>query len=602
MTATIQLRDYQEAALDAVIAQLRAGTRRTLIVLPTGGGKTVVFGTLAAIVARNGYRVLVLVHTEELVDQAARTLRLLLPNVSVGIVRAHHDDYDAQVIVATVQTLRHPSRLERIGTFGQIVVDEAHHAVATTYRTILEHLGAFDPNAARRTPVLGVTATADRTDGQGLGAIFESIAYEIGIFDLIARGYLADIRAKRITLDVNLDHVHRRGGDFVDGDLGQAMTDAGAPAHIAAAIRDHAPGRRTIVFTPTVAMAEQTAAAVNAIGISAKSVSGETPKAERQQIIDDVRSGALQVVTNCMVLTEGFDAPILDCAVMARPTSSRSLYQQSAGRVLRPFIGKADALILDMVGVTSRHDVQTAASLIDALPDGAAIGDDETATEAVARMQAAELAPVLPEGRLVAHDVDIFHRSSLNWLTGTAPYVLTGARTAFAITGQDDAHDVWQLDQEGHGYRATRIADGVDLGMAQGIAEGAAHRSGIDAIALRDQPWRREPATEGQARKIWRLGERVAAKQVTRMLTKGEASDMIAWLMAKEAIDRATVLPTITQEPTRPSLRERVGRGAQAAPPAPPAPPAPISIEAERHKRGASARPTLRERVQGRSS
>jgi superfamily II DNA or RNA helicase len=537
VTATIQLRDYQQHAHDAVIRQYLNGTRRTLIVLPTGAGKTIVFGGVIAKAIAKGCRSLVLAHTEELVDQAARTLRTLLPNVSVGIVRAHHNEPDAQVVVATVQTLRNPMRLDRVGRFELIVVDEAHHVVAQTYQDILEHLGAFAPEM-KHPLVLGVTATADRADGQGLGLIFESIAYETGIFDLIQRGYLSDIRAKRIMLDVNLDRVRTRGGDFIDSALGEAMTDAGAPGHIASAIRDHAPGRRTIVFTPTVAMAEQTAAAVNAIGIPARSVSGETPKAERQRIIDDVRSGALQVITNCMVLTEGFDAPILDCAVMARPTSSRSLYQQSAGRVLRPYIGKADALILDMIGVTSRHAVQSAASLIDDLPAGSVIDEDETASEAVARIAATGSLPEIPGGNLVAIDVDVFHRSDLNWVSGSnSNFMLTGANNAFVIRPRagEDSCDVFRLEQAGWDYRAIPVAEDVDLAMAQALAEDEARRNGLDAMTMRAQAWRQDPVTDGQMKKLWAIG--VRSRKVRNGITsKGQASDLIATVMAERAI------------------------------------------------------------------
>ena len=160
MNATIALRPYQQDAHDAVIKQYLGGTRRTLIVLPTGAGKTIVFGSVIAKASAQGCRSLVLAHTEELVDQAARTLRTLLPKVSVGIVRAQHNEPDAQVVVATVQTLRNPMRLARCGDFQQVVIDEAHHAVAQTYQDILETLGAFDD--ANVFPfVLGVTATAD---------------------------------------------------------------------------------------------------------------------------------------------------------------------------------------------------------------------------------------------------------------------------------------------------------------------------------------------------------------------------------------------------------------------------------------------------------
>ena len=538
MTATIRLRDYQRDAHHAVIGQYVKGTRRTLIVLPTGAGKTIVFGSVIARASAKGCRSLVVAHTEELVDQAARTLRALLPNVSVGIVRAHHDEADAQVVVATVQTLRTPRRLDRVGQFELIVVDEAHHAVARTYQDILEQLGAFDD--ANVFPfVLGVTATADRADGQGLGHVFESICYETGIFDLIQRGYLSDVRAKRILLDVNLDRVQTRGGDFVDSALGEAMTDAGAPGHIAAAIRDHAPGRRTIVFTPTVAMAEQTAAAVNAIGIPARAVSGETPQAERQQIIDDVRSGALRVICNCMVLVEGFDAPILDCAVMARPTSSRSLYQQSAGRVLRPSIGKADALILDMVGVTTRHSVQSAASLIDDLPAGSVIEEGETASEAVARIAAEGAMPEISGATLIAIDVDVFHRSDLNWVAGSnSSFMLTGASNAFVIRPRagEDSCDVFRLEQSGWDYRAIRVAEDVDLAMAQALAEDGARRTGLDAMTMRAQAWRQDPVTDGQLRKLWAIG--VRSRNVRNAITtKGQASDLIATVMAERAIE-----------------------------------------------------------------
>ncbi len=537
MTATITLRDYQQAAHQAVIDAYHQGDRRTLISLPTGAGKTIVFGRLIRKAVGNNHRALVLAHTEELVDQAVRTLRTLLPGVSVGIVRARHDEADAQVIVATVQTLRRISRLERIGRFGLIVIDECHHAVAQTYMDILTHLGAFDSDA-RYPLVLGVTATADRGDGKGLDGVFESIAYEVGIFDLIQRGYLSNIRAKRILLDVNLDRVQTRGGDFVDSALGAAMVDAGAPEHIAAAIQDHAVDRRCIVFTPTVAMAEQTAAAVNAIGIPARSVSGETPKDERQQIIEDVRSGDLQVITNCMVLTEGFDAPILDCAVMARPTSSRALYQQSAGRVLRPYIGKTDALILDMVGMTTRHTVQAAASLIDALPEHGEIEEGETASEAVARVQSESQVPTPATGKLVAIDVDVFHRSDLNWVVpGNGTFMLTGANNAFAIRvgASDDTCDVFRLEKNGYDYRAIRVAQDVDLSMAQGLAEDGARRTGLDATTLRQQAWRQDPPTDGQLRKLWVMGVR-GRGVLAAIKTKGEASDLIATKMAERAI------------------------------------------------------------------
>jgi superfamily II DNA or RNA helicase len=239
-----------------------------------------------------------------------------------------------------------------------------------------------------------------------------------------------------------------------------------------------------------------------------------------------------------MVLTEGFDAPILDCAVMARPTSSRSLYQQSAGRVLRPYIGKSDALILDMVGVTTRHAVQSSASLIDALPDGSVIDEDETATEAVSRI-AAEGAMLETSGAtLIAIDVDIFHRSDLNWVVGSnSGFMLTGANNAFVIRPRAgaDSCDVFRLEQDGFSYRAIRVAEDVDLAMAQALAEDGARRTGLDAMTIRAQAWRQDPVTDGQMRKLWAIGVR-SQRVRNGITTKGAASDMIATVMADQAI------------------------------------------------------------------
>lgn len=536
MNGEIILRDYQLEAHHRVMTSLKNGRRRVLMTMPTGGGKTITFGSVIAKAVAAGGRALVLAHTEELVDQTVRTLKALLPGVSVGIVQAANDDVSAQVIVATVQTLRSAKRIHRIGTFKLIVIDEAHHSIADTYRGILDHVGAFTPG--KNLPkVLGVTATPDRGDGKGLGDIFEEIVYEVSILRLIEAGYLSDIKAKRIILDLDLDSVARRGGDFADGALGEAMEDAGAPEHIAQAIKVHAADRKTIVFLPTVDMARKTAAAITAIGIRAESVDGTTPKDERRRIIDAVRSGELQVITNCMVLTEGFDAPVLDCAVMARPTSSRSLYQQSAGRVLRPYFGKDHALILDMVGVTAKHSLQAAGSLFSEIPEGEEIHDGETVTEAIERIQHDQVEHDRRGGKLLAIDVELFHRSNLNWTTSPGgAMVLTGMQRAYAIrTGHDDGCELFRLDPDGYDYQAVRMADDVPLDMARGMAEDAARSSGFDPGAHKHLDWRNGPVTDGQRRKLWMLGYR-SHKFIAALGSNGAASNLIAGIQADNAL------------------------------------------------------------------
>jgi hypothetical protein len=225
---------------------------------------------------------------------------------------------------------------------------------------------------------------------------------------------------------------------------------------------------------------------------------------------------------------------------MARPTSSRALYQQSAGRVLRTYFDKQDALILDVVGVTARHSLHTAASLIDALPEGERIGDGETAMEAMQRVREAQQPTIFTPagGRLVAFDVDLFDRSRLNWITSVVRLpVLSGARTAYAIRmgADDDTCELFQLDVHGYGYRATRIAEGLSLDMAQGMAEDAARRSGFDALTLREQAWRNAPPSQPQMRKLWAIGL-WSKKVLDAIRTKGEAADRILQLLAEQAI------------------------------------------------------------------
>lgn len=528
----VQLRPYQEEAVTAVLDAYRHGRRRVAIQVPTGGGKTIIFSRLIEDVVHAGGRALVLAHTEELIDQATQTLRFALPGVDVGLVQATRNDVTAQVAVGTVQSVRSPKRLAALGHFKLVVVDEAHHSIAATYRGILDHFGAFADG--RRFPfVLGCSATLDRGDGLALAPIFEEIAYEIDMLSLIEQGYLVDIRAKRVFLDLNLDRVKTKGGDFVDGELGAAMEDAGAPADIAAGIAKYAADRRSVVFVPTVRMAQQTAAAISALGIPAAAVSGETPKEERRQLIAAIRAGELRAVCNAMVLTEGFDAPVLDCVVAARPTASRALYQQQVGRGLRPSPGKADCLLLDMTGVTGRHSLVHTGSLFGLEADE--LAEDETVTEAVARKQQAEAEQERKAGRLVAINVNLFQRSRLNWLRSPGGViVLTGMRDQFAIRPDADGAigDLFRLVPDGYGQRAELVETGITIELAQGIAEASARQSGYDPLAAKQSGWRSDPVTDAQKRQLWHL----RPTGWHSVQTKGDASNLIAGAKADQAL------------------------------------------------------------------
>lgn len=347
MTA-LALRPYQEEAIDAIRAQYVAGIKSTLLTLPTGCGKTVVFADIARRTVAKGGRVLVLAHRGELLTQALNKLDAI--GVDAAIEQADQYAGDAAVVVASVQTM-HPRRLAAWppDTFALIVIDEAHHVTADSYRSILNHFAT-----AR---VLGVTATPDRLDGDGLGEVFETVAYQYELRAAIADGYLAPIRAERIEVaEIDLDNVKVRTGDFVGSDLANAVSSEAAIHAVVGPLTKLSGDRKTIVFAVDVQHATALAEAINVYKPnSAAVVHGGLPKEQRQQVLADFRDGKVQYLANCALLTEGYDEPAISCVAMVRPTKSRALYTQCVGRGTRLADGKQDLLVLDFAGVTKRH-------------------------------------------------------------------------------------------------------------------------------------------------------------------------------------------------------------------------------------------------------
>lgn len=446
----LKLRDYQAATIAAIHTRWDAGDRRTVAVLPTGAGKTVVFSHLiketldAWRAAGDGGRVLVLLHTEELADQAAKKLHDVAPHLRIGIVKAARNQVTADVIIGSVQTLRNARRLAQLRRVRRIVTDECHHGTAPTYRKIYAWFGALDSQlgdgkwnypigpeyradpadldyirrlesgetpippgvnladlkaAATPDPVLmvGFTATLARGDNQKLSEIWQSVAYRKDIGFMIRRGYLRDVMGKRIEVaDLDLAKVKKSGGDYQASDLGDALEASLAPEIVAKAYAEHAGTRSGVLFAPTVSAAYAFADALNAEGLKAEVVHGQLAPAERREILTRLESGDTQVVCNCMVLTEGFDSPRVSCVVVARPTRSAPLYQQMVGRGLRlwcPEHGgrarlKPEPCCEESVGVALVLDVVGAsrthdlASLVDlSEKDLKEIPDDMTLTE-----------------------------------------------------------------------------------------------------------------------------------------------------------------------------------------------------------------------------
>jgi superfamily II DNA or RNA helicase len=388
MTAQmLRLRDYQEDGSAALDAALSRGVRRPAIVLPTGAGKTVVFAHRALLFhmdPRNlGKRVLVLAHTDELVTQAAKKIKGVAPHLQVGIVKAALNQVQAQVVVASVQSLRNAKRRAQIRNVGKVIVDECHHATAPTYKAILSAYGALGPACqeceakgcgycagtgygeppADGAHAEGFTATLARSDKSKLSDIWQEVAFKRDIAFMIRRKYLLDVRGKRIQVpDFTTKGLKTSGGDFQSEDLADRLVDSLAPELVAKAYLEHAADRAGLVFTPNVSSAYVFAEALNAAGIISEVVHGALPQEERRLIIKRLESGDTQVLVNCMVLTEGFDSPRVSCVVIARPTKSSPLYQQMVGRGLRLFEGQTDCLVLDVVGASAQHGL---ASLVD---------------------------------------------------------------------------------------------------------------------------------------------------------------------------------------------------------------------------------------------
>jgi superfamily II DNA or RNA helicase len=369
-------RPYQLEAIRAFRITVEKGFRRVVIQLPMGCGKTATAAFLArdlaeSLAQRTGavLRVLWLAHRHELLSQPRDAFRRAWPEVGpnpFGLVKSKRNENDRRIVLASIPTLVNRIDDNPGNFFDLVVVDECHHAVADTWRLVVDHFASLSPPPGHDPPlVLGLTATTCRADGVGLDEAFEALAFEMGIQDAVQHGFLASIESRRVVLPeldfskIEVDHQ----GDFSQAQLEAELKKAGVARAVAEAVHDHAVGRRSIVFCVSVDQAQRTAEELMALGVSADWLAGVTPDAERDEKLAALKSGELSALCNVYVLTEGFDCPEVDCVVMARPTKSESLYAQCCGRGLRLLDGKESCLIIDVVGAHEFHGLQTAASL-----------------------------------------------------------------------------------------------------------------------------------------------------------------------------------------------------------------------------------------------
>lgn len=356
----MQLRPYQEEARAKVQQEWKEGRKRTLLVLPTGCGKTIVFSKIIEDRVKMGERVLVLAHRSELLEQASDKL-MTATGLGTALEKAENTSIGSwfRVVVGSVQTMQREKRLSQFppNHFDTIVIDEAHHAISDGYQRVLEHFGEAN--------VLGVTATPDRGDMRNLGSYFDSLAYEYPLVDAIKSGYLSKITAITIPLELDLSTVSQQGGDFKASEIGTALDPY--LEQIADEMVKQCKDRKTVVFLPLVKTSQKFRDILNAKGFKAAEVNGESK--DRAEILEDFDKDKYNVLCNSMLLTEGWDCPTVNCVVVLRPTKVRALYSQMVGRGTRLAPGKENLLLLDFLWHTERHELCRPAHLIASSPE-----------------------------------------------------------------------------------------------------------------------------------------------------------------------------------------------------------------------------------------
>lgn len=573
------LRDYQHETIAYLKAARAAGVMRPPAVLATGLGKTEIFTDPALLdeYLDAGQRVLIIAHTDELIEQAARKARRNNPGRRIGIVKAQQNQVTAQIIISSRQTLGHPAggprRLAVLRNVGLIIIDEAHHALRTnSYGKILDHFGCFGDGPAPF--VAGFTATLARGDKEKLSTVWQIPPGGVFSRDVlfgIRRGYLLDVAAKQIIVpDMDLRNVKQKGGDFSDSSMAEELERTFAPEVIGKAYLEHAVSERTgelrkgIAFWPLIETAYHAAEVFNRLGIASEVVHGDTParklsKAERRAILARLHSGRTVVVHSVDALNEGFDDPTVDVAVLGGPTRSGIRYRQRAGRVLRPNLElppeqREKALLLDAVAAGATHDLR---SLIDLAPErmgGVNPLDGDSLLQIDEMLYEIEETGGVGEpgwqhtaedysGEHAVIDYDPLGRDKLWARTPGGTYFMSGGTTCFVFLVEsvagDPAHYDVVMTAKPRMPSWTKATDFVDLPLDIALAEAEALAEevgghGTKTLTGRKSAWRKKPATEckpgfiglGRSLGVYRDG-----------MTAGELSEAIDARQAANRID-----------------------------------------------------------------
>ena len=543
------LRPYQSEALNAVRDAYKADKRRVIVSLPTGTGKTVVFAHFPRVLKMKK-RLLVLAHREELLLQARDKFRSIDPELKAEIEQAGaRAAADAKVVIASVPTLaRNGARLARLhrDEFSIVVVDEAHHAVAPSYRRIFDHFGLFEPGVSRY--LIGFTATPRRGDKQGLGEVFEEVCYARDMREMIACRYLCPITGWRIDTDLSLDNVKVRHGDFVESQLARVVNTPLRNTLLVKAYRDFAAGRRAIIFCVDVAHAQDVHRAFDEAGIRAAPVWGELSRDERRNVLAEFSAGKIDVVTNCNLLTEGFDEPRVDCVIMARPTRSKLLYAQMIGRGTRLHPDKRDLMVIDVGDNSRTHQLPGLHSLFNLpinmnLSGGNAL-EIEREIERLNRTQPwidTSRIHTLEDLKLAAERIEFFNFDGPAELRPYTQNTWHGVPGGYCLSLPDgewisiepNLLDTWDVQLSTVAEGAKRLGREDSLAAAVQFADGfvAINRPDARRLVERSARWRDELPSDKQKEVLARNKIPLPAG-----LTRGQAAQMISQLVSAKTL------------------------------------------------------------------
>lgn len=576
----MELRDYQVKCKNSILTAIKDGTRRVLIVLATGTGKTVIFSSIVPLVKANSKKTLILAHREELLTQAKEKIELTDPSLKVEIEQAEKtSEPDADVVVASVPTLGRAGseRIKKFNPehFGLIVIDEAHHSVASTYMNILKYFGCVEEDGSRpvgkkHPVVLGVTATPSRKDNVGLENIFDELVFKYDIKDGIDNGWLADIRAYTIFTHENMD-VSVRAGDFAVGELSEAVNTPQRNNLVVQTYKRLSEGEKALCFAVDIEHAQMLTQTFLDDGIQAECVTGETSKEDREQILKDFQHGDLEVVVNCMVLTEGYDNPNIKNILFARPTTSQSLYIQMAGRGTRLAEGKDHVKFIDFVDNMAKHDIVSSSSLIgQSKPikaDGHAIMalkskfDDVLASDPLLDISTIDIDNIDD----YITEVDIFAMAQLpaivqNTSKNAWHKYLDGFKMSLGTNEDDGSSEYIEIREAAIGYQiehytVQKVEPSFRTGWRKNIRTSVYVTTAHDSVSAiekadvyifqnmnhkrnlinQDAKWRKDPPSEKQVKLLVKFGYK---QEDVEQLTKGEASNLLSQAFARSSKSR----------------------------------------------------------------